>query len=101
MIMPPSGTSHSTLPVSASKAWKRRLRSPQNSRSPAVVSAEPLPGHGCEWMRVISPVERLIFMMPTYSFSSMPGRWTPNRGPPPVGDLSLAVMFRQASWNGT
>jgi len=37
---------HSSFPVFASKARKRRSMSPQNTRSPAVTSAEPFPVRG-------------------------------------------------------
>src|SRR5262249_62285234 len=48
MTMPATIVCHSTCPLSASKARKRRFMSPQNTRSPAVTSAEPCPACGCE-----------------------------------------------------
>jgi hypothetical protein len=57
IIVPPSGISHSTMPLSTSKARKRRLRSPQNRRSPAVVSAEPLPD---EWTGTVAALMRFL-----------------------------------------
>src|SRR5437773_11210919 len=97
----PRRDSESTLPVSASNAREPRLRSPQNTRSPAVASAEPLAGCGCEWSTRISPVERSILARFMYFFGSMPGRMTPPRGPQPALLLRFAVMVTHWSWKGT
>src|SRR5947199_237066 len=45
-MIPPTTVSQRTLPLSASRARKRRLRSPKNTRSPAVASADPQPTNG-------------------------------------------------------
>src|SRR5262245_13188581 len=101
ITMPPTMDSQSILPVSASNARKRRLRSPQNTRSPAVTSDDPLAGCGCEWSTRISPVERLILARFMNFFGSIPGRMTPLRGPQPALALVFAVIERHWSWKGT
>src|SRR5690242_17564933 len=101
ITMPATIVSHSTCPLSASKARKRRFMSPQNTRSPAVTSAEPCPACGCEWRIFISPVATSILARFMNLSGSMPGRITPARGPQPAFVFMFAVIDRHWSWNGT
>jgi hypothetical protein len=55
--------------------------SPQNTRSPAVTSAEPLPGTVCEWIMSTLPVDKLTLAIDVNFLGSAPGRMTCRRGP--------------------